>query len=254
GPVARRRRRRKSKEEHVSERTSESRLIINELEKIAAPRKIFKSNIPTKDYVIYNAIHPRNSMNNTPPSDLRTSLSDSNFSEAVTTTTDIEAHRASSTVSVKRIKRNTIEQLNNTEKLNETKNIHIKSENHTDNGENTRITRRSTVTVVRVPKLAEEKQNNLITLQQNSSNTLLAKPSKFDQVKVIKISRSQSTFNQRTRAISLGNVITINSNKSFIEMRSMADLAKTASLAPNINAHQGSRVTVTKLPRKSTIC
>ncbi|CAF3860076.1 unnamed protein product, partial [Rotaria sp. Silwood1] len=250
-PAARRRRRRKSKEE-VIERASESRLISHELEKITTPKKIGKSNTPMKDYPVDNAVHSHNNMNSTSPSDWCIRLSDSNFSETVTPMTDREEHRTSSTVSVKRIKRVTIEEPNNTTKLDETENFDIEPANHRENSENSRIIRRSTVTVLRVSKSNEVNQNHSITSQQNILSASSAKSLKLDQIKVIKIPRSQSTVDQRTRATSVGNVVNIPLRKSFIEMRSITDLSKTAALATNINVYKDNPVTVKKLPRKST--
>ncbi|CAF4485428.1 unnamed protein product, partial [Rotaria sp. Silwood2] len=251
GPAARRRRR-KSKKKDTCERSSESRLITNELERITASRKILKSNTPTKNCLTYNKVNPRDNMNNASPSDLRISLADSNFSKEVTNLTDKEEQRVSSTVSVKRVKRATIEPLNNTEQLNETENVHIKSPNHLEDSENSRIIRRSAVTVLRVSRLDEANQNNSITPQQSILSASSVKSSKLDQVKVIKIPRNQSALNPPTRAVSVGNVITIKSDKSFIEMKPIIIRSNTASLATNINVHKGNRVTVTKLPRKST--
>ncbi|CAF1088063.1 unnamed protein product [Rotaria sp. Silwood1] len=162
--------------------------------------------------------------------------------------TDVEDHRISSTVTVKRIHRATIEQLNNITKSNETENVNTISTKHNDNS---RITQYSTVTVLRVPKLNEVNQSNSITPQQKTLSASSVKSSKINQVKIIKIPRNQSAIYQRTRAISLDNISTIDLNKHLIALQPTTN-AKTASLSTNINAHKGNRVTVTKLLRQCT--
>ncbi|CAF4293067.1 unnamed protein product, partial [Rotaria sp. Silwood2] len=248
-----RRQRRKLKEEYICARAIDSRLTSFELEKQRASRKIFKSNIPTKDYLINNTVHHQNNTSHIFSQDSSANLFDSAYSDGVTTTTDIEETRILSTVSIKRINHATIQQLHDTEKLIDNAEPNSKLPNHIDNSDDSQSIRCSAVSVVRVPKLSLPNQNNSIISEQNTSSTSLSKLLKLNQVKVTKISRKQSTLSQRARALSVDNISTIHIGKPFSVMQSLTNESTAASIATNINIHKGNRVTVKKLPRKSNI-
>ncbi|CAF3486532.1 unnamed protein product [Rotaria sp. Silwood1] len=248
-----RRRRRQLKEENTCARAFDSRLTTFELERQTASSKIFKSNTPTKDYLINNTVNHQNSTGHIFSEDSRINLFDSAYSNEVTTITDIEESRVSSAVTVKRMSRATIQQLHDMEKLNENAKPNSKLPNHIDNTDDSQIIGRSPVTVVRIPKLNLSNQNISITSQQNTSSASSSKLSKLNQVKVTKIPRKQTTLSQRARALSADNISTIHIGKPFVVMQPLTNHSKTASIATNIKMHKDNRVTVRKLPRKSNI-
>jgi hypothetical protein len=133
-----------------------------------ASSKILKSSTPSKDYLICNASHSQDNINSVSSLDLRISLSDSNLSEPVTTMTDTNDNRISSTISVERSKRADIAQPN-------------EIENHLDNSGNSQGIKRSSVTVRRTNKVSdldETNKRNSIPTQQETLSASSAIPSK----------------------------------------------------------------------------
>ncbi|CAF4917083.1 unnamed protein product, partial [Rotaria sp. Silwood1] len=236
-----RRRRRQLKEGNTCARTFNSRLTTFELERQTASSKIFKSNTPTKDYLINNTVDHQNSTDHIFSEDSRINLFDSAYSDEVTTMTDVEESGVSSAVTIKRISRATIQQLHDMEKLNENAKTNSKLPNHIDNTDDSQIIGRSPVTVVRVPKLNLSNQNISITSQQNTSSASSSKLSKLNQVKVTKIQRKQTTLSQRARALSADNISTIHIGKPFVVMQPLTNHSKTASIATNIKMHKDNR-------------
>ncbi|CAF4994410.1 unnamed protein product, partial [Rotaria socialis] len=161
-PGARRRRKKRNRED-PDEQPSTSIFTADILERKLVPRKSFKSTLLAKDYPVYNAMYPHKNLSNAYPSGLRVNVSDSYYSESHTTMTETARHRASSTVSIKRVKRADINQLDNKEKLNETENVNNASVTDAGNNTNNGRLRRSTVSVVRISKANEASLRKSIT-------------------------------------------------------------------------------------------
>jgi hypothetical protein len=240
----------------------------------------------SKDHLVHNVPHVKDRTFSNASSNLHISWSDS-----ATTMTDVEESRVSSIVSVKRIRRASIAEMNNIEKPGEVKNVDIKLENYRDNKGNDSAIRRSAVTVVRVTRVSimdeTDKSNSNTSREETSSatstiskktpqvnvtrisrsetdksmpNTSQQKtPSakstiskKTSEVKVTKISRNKTATTQRRRSSSVGNLSIIHLDRSSIEMQLMANRLKTPMFSTNSKANKGNGVTVIKLPRKLT--
>ncbi|CAF5155802.1 unnamed protein product, partial [Rotaria magnacalcarata] len=176
------------------------------------------SSLLGNDYPVDNAVHPYKNLSNVSPSDLRVSLSDSYYSAATTRMIDTEGHRVSSTVSVKRLKRADIDQLDNKGKLNETENVNNASATDADCSTNSGRPRRSTVSVVRISKANEVSLRQSITSQpEEPLSASSTKWSKSGPVKVTKILRDKSVIGRQIQAKSVHNISTIDMSKNIIK-------------------------------------
>jgi hypothetical protein len=185
------------------------------------------------------------------PSNLHISLPDS-----TTRVTDVEKeqHNVSSTVSVKRIKRSDMMNMNNTENLDETKESDIQPGNHRDRHENNAAIRRPSVTVLgmnKLPNTDKTNRRNLGVTQQNARSTMLTMPSNNAQnINATRIPQNKTSKSQRPRAASVGDVSTIHLDKSSIEMQTISDRSKAPTGAAHGKANTSNGVVVTKISRK----
>ena len=183
----------------------------------------------SNDSVLDSALSTTNPMMNTFSTQLSRSSSD-----PATVPFGSKEHRVSSTVSVKRLRRSDIANMDNIQKLNENKNINSFSNGDDNNSKDSSDLRRPTVTVLGMNRLP-----NMGVTNRKGSSVVSAVPSQTTEINLSKVPRIKSITNRRTRAASVDNVSVIHVDRSSIEMQPMGNRSKT-----------GSGVRVTKLPRR----
>ncbi len=205
----------------------------------------------SKDRLAGSTLHATNSMTSKPPSDMRL-----NFSNSSTIVTDVDEHKVSATVPVKKISRTNTEKVNKIGKPDETKTSQRKPANNDNNNQsNTSAIRRPSVTVVRgrkVSNLDETEEPSLNTTRQETSSAISTVSKKDIQVNVTKLPQIKSTKIQRPRAASVGNISAIHVDKSSIKMQTLTNRATASMIVANRKANRGKGVTVKNLPKKLT--
>jgi hypothetical protein len=250
GPGARRRRQKQTEKDDVRQKTFLSLNIGDLLRKRGTIDRLYQPRTLSKDDLVGNIPAVRDSMTSHSPLDMR--LKPSNPLIAVT---NVEEHRVSSTVSVKKISRASIDKMNS-EKPNEIKSAQIKPDNNGNKSGSTSATPHSAVTVIRVNKVSSMDDIDKInsnTTRQNTPRAISRISKKTGIVNVTKLLRIKSNKAQRPRAVSAGNVSVTHVHRSSIQMQPLANRAKTSMPVPNSKANTGNGVTVIKLPRKPTI-
>ncbi len=228
------------------------RNVANLAQKTRSINGIYQPRTSNKDHPAANTVHANDSMTSYSPSNLHISLPDS-----TTRVTDVEKeqHTVSSTVSVKRIKRSDMMNINNTENLDETKNSDIQATNHRGSRGNNAAIRRPSVIVLgmnKLPNTDETNKRNSKVTQQNTQSTMLKVPSNNAQVNATRIPRNKTSKTQRTRAGGVGNFNIIHLDESSIEMRKIEDHSNAPTGAAHDKANTGSGVVVTKISRNLT--
>ncbi|CAF4769119.1 unnamed protein product, partial [Rotaria socialis] len=182
------------------------------LKTMMASQQRFKSDIPNKECLMNRLMQSDGNSSNLPLSDLHLSITNSNFSETLTSMRNSEEHRTSSTIPTQKFRRISIEQLNKNENLNEiTDNADCESVNDVDYDDNTQHVQRPKVTISRMPSWNKSSQNSSITRQQEGSLSASSiESSKSDPIKATKVSRYPSALSQPIRTLSVEN-ISINS-------------------------------------------
>lgn len=270
-PGARRRRRKEAKEkdhEHVFDRA----VIRNESELKVLPKRLRSPGTSHKDSTPYDVLKHQESLNSRSSGQLNKSWSPSNNSELLTTLTDIDEHRISSTVSVKRIKRADLNRLEDSQSPNKSEDLDNKSKDPLSPRHNSNLVRRSTVSVIRVSKsdLANstsptqpEQRPSASTVQSSTSSavrvtriprsqsTVSRYPPSSSAVRVTRINRSQSTVNQPRRSLSINSIGVADVNKNVIKIKPMKPSIQASSANGNVKEKKGNGVTVTKIARRS---
>jgi hypothetical protein len=203
--------------------------------------RIYQPSALSNDSLLNSALGGKNSMMSTFSAHLTRSLSD-----PASVLTDLEEHKVSSTVSVKKVRRFDIANMDNIQNLNEIKNTYIKSFNSgDDNDGNNSSIQRPTVTVLGMNRLP-----NTVETNKRRSSMISTAPSKTAQINLTKLSRIKSTTNRRPRASSVGNVSVIHVDKSSIKMQPIGNRSETSMPATNHKMNTGNGVRVTKLSRR----
>jgi hypothetical protein len=182
---------------------------------------MYQPSLLSNDSLVSSTLRAKNSMMNTFSEDLSRSLSD-----PATFMTDLEEHRVSSTVSVKKFRRFDIANMDNIQNVKKNKNADIKSfNNENDSNENrSSVFRRPTVSVLRMNRSLntdETKKRSSSVIQPQASSMISITPPKNAQVDLTKRPRIKSNANRRPRAASVGNVSVIHIDRSSIEMQSI---------------------------------
>ncbi len=245
GPAARRRRK-KNYAEGGEQQTVLWRNRPDLTQPIRAIRQLYQPSSLSNDPLVNST---RRATMSSFPTDLSRSLCDS-----ATVLTDLEEHKTSSTVSVKKISRSDIANMNNIQKFNQSRNADINSaKNYDDSDGNSLASQHPTVTVLQMNRLPNtDKTNKRISSvnRPQASSGISTTPSKTAQVNLDKLSRIKSTTYRRPRAASVGNVSVAHVDRSSIEMRTIANHSKTSMPATDYNVNTGNGVRVTKLPRR----
>ena len=168
-------------------------------------------------------------------------------SEVSTVMTNVEDERTTpSTVSVQRVKRTSLAQIDTIIDVNEIE----------DADENISDTQRHRVSVTKVNRMSGMTQigkNNSSLISQEAVSLPSALTTKNVQVRFTQVPKNQRITKQRSRAVSAGNVSVIRVHEPSMEMQTLANRSAMSMITTGAKAKSGSGVTVKKIPRRQTV-
>lgn len=193
---AAKRRHRGAPVEAINERFFQSRPSAEIFPRRITSRNTARSGVPIRNNPFYNSANPYDNMHTRSPSDIEMSLLDSNMSQRKSSIIYGGVNEPSFMVSVERINRQTLSRLSNKVHAHDTENGQSELSTELDNNEHVRLVEYPGVAVTRVPKLDGPINEKIIIPEQPAATTPSVQSSKFEQIKVTKISRNQLPSNK----------------------------------------------------------
>ena len=176
----------------------------------------------------------------------------SRFSVPPTVLTNVEEHRISSAVSVKRVTQAEVANMSNIQKFPSKNNSAMKSTHDDNEKEHSVRSQQPVVKVVRVKKaftMNTTNDFNMNTLPLEISNETR---NQTGRVSVSKVQRSKSSNSQlRRRASSADSINVVRVNRSFMEMQPADHRSKASMIIRDRKAITSSAVRVSRVPRRT---
>ena len=178
-------------------------------------------------------------------------------SEVSTVMTNVEDERITpSKVSVQRVKRTSLAQIDTIRDVNEIQDADGKPMSCNNTDDNISAAQRHRVSVVRVNRMSGTDQidkNNSSLISQEAVSLSSTPSTKNVQVRFTQVPKNQRITKQRSRAVSAGNVSVIRVHESSMEMQTLGNRSAMSMVITNTKAKSGSGVTVKKIPRRQTV-
>ncbi|CAF3739377.1 unnamed protein product [Rotaria sp. Silwood1] len=255
GPAARRRRR-KGRERSTAIQAFETQNISDMTWQTQSSTRTLTTTTSRKISPTYKALNSTNSMNNDFVSDSHIKLCDETPLETMNISTNVEENRPRSLVSIKRIKRNQVENIHDSEKTNEIEDAEVKPFDDRDDKRAISNVNHSAFThvgVSRLSKLDQKHENGKKSPKVTDTKSLSASAmsrSKTGRISVKRVSRQKTATSPQALLSNIYDDNLVHLAKPTMKVQPIKTHSKTASTTINGIRNKSKGVVVTKLSRK----